>query len=361
MQRDLALRALFETAKAQGWDAARLTEALFNGLGDKLEATPDEVLDTARYLADEYLQIGDGMLVVSTETGRVISKITEQDIWLPPPVPRESGGMAQPLARLQPGLEGMLVEWVFATSKERQTLARLADRSHQTILLRTDGDRRLLPASRRGRQTIVAELRDNLGALLFSDYRPRSGVPGLFLNQFFLREATPLDETLPGSPWQTGFARIVTPLVDMTTLNLRHDRLASFAAQIGTQWVRCVAAALAREAHLKFPSDPMPASSVTPEHLGGSNLWIADPDTAMYLAKMPGDKVPMLAVEAASFTGIRVGHTLYIHPGAYQIVSRELHGRWEIVATFEFKVALAPHAVQTMPLEGVPITGWSVR
>src|SRR5262249_48618351 len=85
VQRSARAAAAFLENKDRGAEA--ITEAIIPLLQEELEGSPAEVAEVARFLADEYVQIGDAVLVIDRETGRAIARITDEDMWQPPDVP----------------------------------------------------------------------------------------------------------------------------------------------------------------------------------------------------------------------------------------------------------------------------------
>ena len=109
-----ALPALFEQAFKEDRDTEWLVEQLAAGLvNEEWLGSLNEAREAAQYLVDEYHQLGEGVHLVSSATGKVVTTLTEADVWQPAPVPREGGGMATPMPQLRPDLASFLVTWSF--------------------------------------------------------------------------------------------------------------------------------------------------------------------------------------------------------------------------------------------------------
>lgn len=349
-------QAVFSKAREEDWTADQLTEALKPILEEHVEAdTPFAIEHVARYLADEYFQIGDGILIVSTETGKAIAKVTEEDIWVPPPVPREGGGMAQPLPRLRPELEGLLVEWTFNQDRERRLAAVLARRSHQTALLREEGDRRLLPVTRAGRKRIVEAIEALLPDLLPGQCQ---GLCREYLSHFEFRTDEP--KGLKSLLRCVGIAKSVVPVHDPRGLNLRHDHYTAAAARITAQWTRDIARGVAVLARQEHQPQPIGYRDLKPENVQGL-FWTAEPNVVELLYKTaPG--VSALPVDASPPTGFSgtVG-AIVLDPDSYSCAGREFHDRWEIMAKFEYTVWIDWAKVRSLAIDDAPISGLSVE
>lgn len=366
IQRSPEAQALFQQAREEKWPAERLAEKLTPVLQGRVESqVPGDIEQAAHYLADEYLQIGDALLLISTETGQALAKITEDDIWVPPPVPRQDGSMAQPLPRLRPELEGFLVEWVFNTGREAALTAALARRLPQSDLQRAEGDRRLLPVTRNGRKHIVEQIREALPTLIPDQCQ---GLTRQFFDHFEFRENDP--EGLNPLLRCTALARSVVPIADPKGFNLRHDHFTSVAARISSQWAREIARTLSIAVHRHY--DPPPVSY---KALGRSldivgslihpavslDFWVADANTveAFYKAK-PG--ITAFPVEGALPTGLsgRVG-AIVINKASYTCGGREYVDRWEVAATVEYTLWLDWEMLRALAVEDVPVSGLSVE
>ncbi len=323
VQRDASLQAAFLTAKAEGWSADKLADALCPTFQEQLEGEAAELREAALYLSDEFLQDGEGILLVSRETGKVLARITEEDVWQPAPVKREDGTLVKPLPRLRPDLEGFLLQWTFDRSRESDALATLTATQAQTSMAKV--------ITHEGRKGIVERLRANADQLLagvkgnardFLDAFDADGTGGFTLEDGPPSWATPL-------PRATAFVRTSMGLADFKSLNLRFDVLTHQQSVIGTQWVIEMARTLA----LACP-DIRDIDEVTPEDIDEATFW-AGP--AAVVEECRRQDWPYLALDGDLAVGLRgsVG-VLEVHSDTYRVASREVLDRWEVVASVEY-------------------------
>ena len=353
VQRSPAIQKLFGQAAVSGWEPDVLADKLTLLLSDDIEGELEEIFQAALYLADEYLQIGDSMLIISTETGQAITRITEADLWQPPDVPREGGGMARPLPRLNPKLEGFLIQWEFEKARDKDLTADLTARLPQTDLLRQEGDRRLLVASGPGRKHIVDALRESLPELLPDGCR---GDSRRFLDRFNFADQEP--EGLSPLLQCVGYAEVQTPVVDPKAMNLRHDHYTSLRAKVAVQWARVIALSVALAAHSELEpgqfsiDDPWPPEGFRKP---GYGYWVAEPNTAQALVSecfsVPGAPTVCLRSKAG---------TIVIDPESFECDSRERLGSWDVRASFKYTVYMDWDRVLAFSLADVPISGVSV-
>jgi len=350
VQRNQDARAAFTRARAEGWKSEQLAQVLVLILEPALEAPITEVEQAARYLADEYLQVGDGMLIVSTVTGRAIAKITEEDIWTPPPVARSDGRMVESQPRLRPDLAGFLVEWSFNEQRDVQLDAKLANRSNQTALLREDGDSKLRIATREGRRTMVEDVREELPYLLTDKHC--KGAVRFFLGHFPQVAVAP--EGLTQLLRCKGVARARTAVQDPTTFNLRHDFFTSVCSRLATQWVREIARTFAVAATQAVPPRQIVYDQVTRDLDEGVTNWVASPDVARTLQDRTWSYA--FPVEGAPTVGLLgpVG-ALVIDQSSFQCAGREFHDRWEVAASFEYTLWANWSKVRTLEVLGMPL------
>lgn len=353
VQRIPAIQKLFGQAAASGWEPDVLADKLTLLLSDDIEGELEDIYQAALYLADEYLQIGDSMLIISTETGRAITRVTDADLWQPPDVPREGGGMARPLPRLNPKLEGFLVQWEFEKARDEGLAADLTARLPQTDLLRQEGDRRLLVASRPGRKHIVDTLRESLPELLPEGCQ---GESRRFLDRFTFSDQEP--EGLSPLLQCVGYAAASTPVVDPKAMNLRHDHFTSLRAKVGVQWAREIALSVAQAAHSELKpeqfsiEDPWPPEGFRKP---GYGYWVAEPNTAQALVS------ECFSVPAAPTVCLRPkAGVIVIDPDSFECESRERLGSWDVRASFKYTVYMDWDRVLAFSLTDVPISGVSV-
>lgn len=345
VQRTPTIAALFMQARKEQRGALWLRDRLVLELADFLNGEEAEnIFQVATYLSDEYMQIGDAVLLLDPKTGKAIARISDEDMWQPAPVPRENGRMAVPAKRLRPELEGFLVQWVFDRSFETEIVQKLAAKITQTQLQRDEGDRRLAFATRDGRKHMVDELRDMLPSLLPNRV---GGTPRTLFNH--LQIGTPPEgegwELLPSQPI---VREVVHLLQDKLAQNLGHDILATMSSTIAVGWTRGVAARLNA------------APSVTPDvsfgDVGTGELWIASPDIAR---KFQGSsrEANVLPIEMEDAAALRLnGLVGWVMPELFELEARELFDRWTIRATFTPRIWVNWANVRKFTFYDVPAT-----
>lgn len=345
------LQELFRNAREAGDSAEVLADKLLDSLPDYL-FDPQDLGETCRYLADEFTQMGDHMLLISAQTGRAVARVTEDDIYLPAPVSRETGTLAQPLPRIRPELEGLIVQWQFAQAHNQKLVQELAQRLPTTELLATTGDPRLLRVTPGGRRQIVEQLAASLDEVIH-------GVGGMSRELLKLCKFSTPDRVpagyIPCAPGTTE-ARVVTPVVDPLTFNMKQDPYTTLRAQIGVQWVRDIAKRVSGLVHGLYPVQEASVLDALP-----AGLWIAEPNTAMALR---GKRV--LPVPGATTTLIHEwldlpAIYLSIRDDSYACASREFLGRWEVGASLEFTLYLNPDGFSAYKLKDVPESGIAVE
>ena len=322
-----ALRAVFIRARQESLTAAQLASELQPELERCLEAPTEEVRQATLYLADEFLQMGDTVLLVDRQTGRALARLSDEDFYQPAPVPRESGRMAQPLPRIRPDLEAYMVLAYHDRARDTDLVARIQARYPSALALQVPESRVLRPVTRAGRVNMVEELRGMLPQIL----EGVRGVAGEFLNHF-----PTVTEDPPGlvaHPWATAVMRSREHIGDPLAMSLQHDRLRAMAARIGTSWVRDIARQVSR---LAAPRQQMGADELSERDFFDHGFWIVPPDA--YTTFLPFAR-HVLPVEGTLPTGLEAptGH-LRIDPESYQLHTREVFSRWELEATCRFQL-----------------------
>lgn len=324
VNRSKELSAAFTQSREEKWGAERLAKEISPILAEQMDMAPDNVWEVARYLADEYEQVGDGILLVDRVTGRAIARVTDEDLWQPEDVPRESGELVKPLPRLKPEIEGFLIHQRHADERDERILAHMTAQARLTGLVRGLDDRRLLPVTRAGRKQFVEELRDYLPQLLKERL---AGTSARFMRAFELRESE------GDSGFKTIEAMVRIPVQDPTTFNLHHNRFATVSHTIANEWVRTMARLIVKQAVI---------DGAMPEDRSTSTEWVADLDPGVSCAASPevaktvASLQPLYVLDldtilCASFPA----GTISIKPGSYTVETREVFDRWEILATVE--------------------------
>jgi len=359
IQRNPALRQLFQRAEREGWDAEYAARVIANGLEDKIHVDFSDLREAARYLFDEYRQLGPGMLVL-LPTGRALYKVTEDDLWQPPEVVREDGRTIVPSPRLRPELHGFLVQWIFEEARDAQVLAETQASLPTTNFLAETGDPRLQLVTRAGRKTIVEEIRDRLPSLLTGGW---IGTEGLFLGHFHVRRDDPAEDPVVTSNTDlrpliqsVAMARIRVGLQDVKSFNLQFDHKRMILHQIVSQWIAEIARSLTLAAHQRggrhilfrdfTPTDiHYGACIVSPEE------YRAIRDTS--LRRNMHLFLPVPGARSTSLSGL-VG-ILAMCPDGYELRAREVHDRWEILAKCEYTLWLNWNYIDPFVLEELPI------
>lgn len=340
LQRSEGPKELFKQAREENWSA----DTLASRLGPLVsEVVPEAVCEeVGRYLADEYTQLGDGIFIISTETGKITGIIREEDIYLPSPVPREgSNALAQPTPKLRPDIEAAIIFQGFESERETRILTTLAAKGHQTDLLRDMGDPRLLVATRNGRRAIVESL---------AVFDPKTlleacgGTSAAFLQCFTLVTETP---DILGLEYIKGSvqSKSVMGVQDPTTTNLHHNRAGTLRGALVQGWVREIAGALSRAGE-RF------AKALNVAELGRiPGVWVASP----HLVRPMREKYPNLAVLPVSCPTFCVTKNAgYLRvPPAFETLSTEMFDRWEASAYLDYELWYDPAALRYFKLEGI--------
>lgn len=332
IQRNPAIRETFERARTEKMTPEQLAGLITPALEVELEADPSEIIPVAQYLADEFFQLGDAVLVIDRQTGRALARITEEDIWQPPDVPREGGTMATPLLRLRPDLQGFLVSHFFDQAKDARTIERVRERYPQTLALRDEGDPRLRAVTRTGRANMVDELRARLPTLLGT----MRGASGGFLSHFRITDTAPTGGEFREIPPSRAVARSQQGIIDPLTFNLRHDRLMALGARIGTAWTREIAKRVAACAEPR--NQFIRADDLCREVLEPADFWVVPPNAHTTFLPFCPDLLPVEGVEPSGLIGT-VGH-IVIGSEGYAVQGREYFGRWDVVATLDYTLYL---------------------
>lgn len=319
------LRGAFLAAREGGWGAEQLATALVAHLGE-------DQGEVARYLADEFLQVGDRILLISTETGLCIGAVTEDDLWQPEAVPREDGTLIRPLPRLRPELEGYLAHQMAEAHRERDLETRLAARLPETPLVRWEGDRRLAMASRQGRASLVGMMREEAPQW----WSHLGGSARAFV------EAIQLGPLPPGRVAHRALlvARVRRGIQDIEAVNLRYDPAAAMGPALGQGLLGDLARVLGVAVQGHEP--------VGPED--GADLWLCPPGYLWALAG-PGRSVFVVDGLKRPLAIRTAGRPILVDPvSPWRVVDRELFDRWEIRAEVEVLVSYDPGVVRPVAM-----------
>lgn len=355
VQRTPEVSALFTQAKEEGHTAEWLRDRLTPELEKFFPG--ESVEEVATFLADEYLQIGDAILLISSETGRALARISDDDMYQPAAVPRESGNMAMPARRLRPDIEGFIVQWIFDRNQEREVVEKVLSRIPQTQLLRDEGDSRALFVTRDGRRLLTSQIQDSLPTLLESS----TGIVRGFLGFFPLGRPENTSEYVR-IPDLKVFATARQPLQDPSTRNLRQDVRGSVLASSSTGWIREIASTLLRVG-VERPGFIRVVLSLV-EALRGreTGLWIAPPNVARALQGLGVRALPVqTSREDVAIYLTEPAGFLEVDPNAYWCRSREVHDRWTVETEMTASLWVDWRRVTVLPLNGIDPSGISIE
>jgi hypothetical protein len=344
IQKDSILSGLFV-------DRTVDVELLSQRLHEKLPL--DEGLEeVAQYLSDEYAQLGDGILMISSETGRAIAKLTNEDFYQPSPVPREDGRMVERPPTVKPEVESFISMWRFEDQLEHRVRERILERITQTEGLREDGDPRLLALSRSGRRELAGKIEQAIPTL----FENPKGIVEEFL-QYFPIGSRPISEP----DWEAVRVHPSSlhrrPIQDPLAVNLKYDPLTATTAVIATSWVRSMASALLENNDHYLQRTPI-VEAVQGRIEG---LWIAEPNLAAALQK---HGCRTLAVPGPEYLAIHVhapAGTLELPLLEFGIHSREMHGRWTVESVTKATLWLKSDLISTFRIEDIQTSGVSVE
>jgi hypothetical protein len=352
VQTDVTLRKFFQRARKEKKTAEWLAQRVSKRLG-KLLKTDDG--GAGQYLADEYFQIGDSLLLINPKTGRAIARIREEDFYTPTPVAREgSGALATRAPDLRPEVKAFVTQWIFDEERDANLATELATRVASTALLSQTGDPRLAVVTREGRRSIVEDIRGQLPHIL----QDCTGSARDFLSFFSISEETPGDA---GEPLMSGLARAksIVMVPDPKTMNLRFDVRGNLLGSFARQWARDFARNIAHQA--PNSDNWVESKNLTREHLGTARMWVASPDVCARLLEVD-PTIYTLAIEGVPTVGFEESAgNLVVKPTSYRCDGRELHERWEVYGTVEFTVWVDWSRVRLLTVTGVESTGFSVE
>lgn len=293
-------------------------------LSDENTVNASDLYDAALYLADEFLQLGDNILLVSTETGKALTVLSPEDFWQPEDTAREgTNKLAKTSIRLRPDLESFIVYYQYARSKEQKVIETLTKKMSVSEFLAQKGDPRLFRVTQKGRARIAEQVKENLPSL-FTD-------PGITFDfmQLFKKCESPANvpAEYTSCPPITVNAKIITRIEDLLAFNLQHDPLTAILRSIEIQWSKAIARKIVDFVAVKR----MPISIASNFSEG---FWVTNPDAAVMLRKKNLKVLPIPYMKSALL--IQGTMPAYFLVGSYQSASRELLDRWEISATSTF-------------------------
>lgn len=160
---DQSYKSLFESARIERWSVNRLTSILTERLASAIEVDRQELTEAARYIADEFVNLGSDVIVVTDKsTGKQLATFGEEAIWLPPMTTRESGNIVQPLPRLHPEIESKLIADIHKQEHENDIMLEKSTSLVQTQLQKDESDSRLAIYTKEGRKSLIDWLRQRI-------------------------------------------------------------------------------------------------------------------------------------------------------------------------------------------------------
>lgn len=250
--------------------------------------------------------------------------------------------MAARPPELKPEIQGFLVHWEFSEARDKRLLAEMFEKARTAGIVLEKDDKRLLPITRLGRRRFDQALREVLPTLL-----PGSAAGGAaaFLDAFELRGTEPVSTDglrTTGTVRVTAALRI--PIQDPLTSNLHHSRWRTTCVSVANQWTREFARMASRLV------DDLPRTEYhTGVRLPSGPVWVSDPDTSLAVL---GVALPISEVRGAVGVTSPAG-VIVIDPTGYEIDTREVHDRWEILAMCQASVWLDPSKVLLVDVEGI--------
>jgi hypothetical protein len=287
------------------------------------ELLPDEtqyMYEVAKYLLDEYEQLGDVPLLISTVTGKAIARLTEDNFWRPNAVPRESGNMTQRTPQLRPEFEASLLMHEHAKARDEELREIILAREQEALrFLRVDPD--LLFGTRSGRKATAQKVHESLPAVLQS----ATGLAQEFLSLLAISTKASTKERGTMKRIEVNpIARVVRAVNDPLAQNLAHSVFHSSLAVIAAAWAR----ELAREAfvHSKHETANLKVCSSA-----GTGLIVGSPNT---VSSLRGRILPVdVSDEVVMCPQSGLGE-LDIDESSYEVTWREVHDKWVLEASF---------------------------
>lgn len=290
--------------------------------------------------------------MISSETGRAIAKLTNEDFYQPAPVPREDGHLVERSPIVKPEVEAFITMWRFEDQLESRVRERVLSRINQTERLREEGDPRLLTLSRGGRREIAVKVEQAIPTI----FENPKGIVEDFLQYFPIGDKPDQDHNYTRIQVHPGSLQR-RPIQDPLATNLKYDQLTATTAVIATSWVRSMASAILEYRALS----PRVTSLEEAVQDRTDGLWIAEPNLAAALQKR-GCRT--LAVPGPDYVSVYVNSPagiLELPLLEFGIHSREMHGRWTIETVTEATLWLNVWAISAFMVEDTQASGFSVE
>jgi hypothetical protein len=283
----------------------------------------EDIEEVATYLADEYDQLGEGILLISNETGKAIAQITEEDYYQPAPVPRGDGHMVERPLAIRPDIEAFIIHWRFENELDENVRGRVLARVNQTEALREEGDPRMLAISRGGRREIAQQI-ENAIPTVFSNPK---GLVREFITRFPLGVKPEGFEYTAITVKPRG--RIRVSVQDPLATNLKFSSLTATMATIANSWTRDLARALLEAGQARLDNSPL---SFKLNEITSQGLWVSEPNLALALQKQGCLVLPVPGPDNVALCLHEQAGTLELPGDRFGLNSRDLHGRWTVEA-----------------------------
>lgn len=351
IQRNQELRNLFAecTREMDDSTAGDVSKLVADVLKEKLEGSEADIRETARYLLDEYRQIGDSVLLISSKTGLPIYKIKEEDIWEPPPVARESFTpegtslvkQVEQKPRLRPEIESFLVHWEFEREREAELEKELTRKVLQTTALAEVGNPKLLSVTLEGRKRLIDRLREDMADILPKGLLGQSKR----FAEYFKFEAPEGLPHLKAFPGFTAYGKTRVLMMDQKSRNLQFDEMAIARVTITNKWVQEIARTISQILPNEFEVSPQDFREYAPV----GHLWVTS-EPGVESVVSPN----FFPVPGAKTFAIQGGACGFVHVRNQEISHRLIHDRWEILGKLEYDLHLRLDAFQPLEFTNLP-------
>jgi hypothetical protein len=321
------------------------------------DAYPHEGLDqVAEYLADEFEQIGEGILLISPDTGKAVARVTSDSLYQASPVPRESGNMIERGLMIRPEVESFLAYWSFEREHEAGNHSQVIARLNQTDLQREEGDPRTLVLSRNGRRAIAQMVQDSIGSAFVNPNGPAK-----YLLEYFPLggDSFPLSSSctpIKVVPW----SRVRRRIQDQLSVNTKYDAFTSTLASVASSWSRSVLSTLLEKAASRpLQLEPEDLDDLLDGRSGG--VWVCEPNLARALMGhgcrvFPVNGPPNVAVQLTRESGY-----LEFDDSKVGTNHREFHDRWTVESAAEVTLHVYWDFINTFHVLGDFTSGSSVE
>ena len=314
----------------------------------------DGIEEVAEYLADEFEQLGDGILLVSTDTGRAVAKISEDSLYQAAQVPRESGNMIERGWRIKPEVEAFLTYWAFENDREKNTRHQVLARLNQTELQREEGDRRTQILSRVGRRDIAQAVQDSVGEA----FRNSAGKSWSLLDYFpvggsMTEPCTPIKIIL--------WSRVRRKIPNLLSTNPRYDPLTATLAAVTSSWTRSIVGTLLQEATSRETGWPARNLDEALEDHGMGGMWFCEPNLARALLDHGCRVFAAPGPSNLALHLFRQSGYLELDDDKIGTNHREVHERWTVESAAEVVLHACWDYIDIVPIMGDFTSGISVE